>query len=108
MLEISPSGKILVCTMDDQKEIFIKIINEQSIEEQYNITTGMLESSRAPFMPTYFDYDYINNTIFDQDAQIKQDGGASKDSLLKAPSSLVMSKNDPAVFMIDMDKDKKK
>ena len=67
VLEISPSGKILVCTMDDQKEIFIKIINEQSIEEQYNITTGMLESSRAPFMPTYFDYDYTNNTVFYKD-----------------------------------------
>lgn len=66
ILEISPSGKLLVCTMDDQKEIFIKVINEQSIEEQYNIRTGMVESKRAPFMPTYFDYDYINNTVFDQ------------------------------------------
>lgn len=59
-------------------------------------------------MPTYFDYDYIKNTVFDQDTTKKANGGASKDSLLKIPSSVAAGKSDAVVFMIDMDKDRKK
>jgi hypothetical protein len=62
LLEISPSGKILVCTFDDQKEIFVKILNEQTADDLYDISSAKIESSRAPFMPIYFDYDYIKSS----------------------------------------------
>ena len=38
LLEISPSGKILVATFGDQRDIFVKVLNEQSVEDQYNLS----------------------------------------------------------------------
>lgn len=109
LLEISPSGRVLVSTFGDQADIFVKVINEQTVDDQYNISTAHVESSRAPFMPIYFDYDYVKACQYKDggpgDSHSAETLGFQKEDTGGSTATLGL-KN--VTFMMDMDKDRKK
>ena len=58
LLEVSPNGKIIVSIIDSN--IFIKILNITSLEDQYNMHNSKVENHNTAFLPIYFDFDYGN------------------------------------------------
>ena len=58
LLEVSPSGKIIVSVIGSQ--LFIKILNITSLEDQYNLSNSKVQNHNTAFLPIYFDYDYGN------------------------------------------------
>lgn len=55
---MSPNGKIIVSIIDSN--IFIKILNITSLEDQYNMHNSKVENHNTAFLPIYFDFDYGN------------------------------------------------
>ena len=55
---MSPNGKIIVSIIDSN--IFIKILNITSLEDQYNMHNSKIENHNTAFLPIYFDFDYGN------------------------------------------------
>ena len=58
LIEVSPNGKIIVSIIDNN--IFIKILNITSLEDQYNMHNSKVENHNTAFLPIYFDFDYGN------------------------------------------------
>lgn len=57
ILEVSPNAKIIVCTIG--QNLFVKILNLTSLEDQYNLNDSKIENHNTAFLPIYFDFDYF-------------------------------------------------
>lgn len=50
----------MVCTFDKQKQLYIKVLRQETIEHQVNINSIYSQTELSPFLPLYFDNDYSN------------------------------------------------